>query len=104
MDITRKAHRQAQAETLECRTRQEALLDDELVEDKLSHLLMFVGKLEQNPEGAAEIQSRVKLFGACQRSKCETSAEFYAKLRHWLDRNMSGTKSTRHIYRQSEEV
>jgi len=102
MDITRKAHREAQEATLQYRTRQETLLDEELIEDKLKQLLEFVGGLKQTPEGAAEIQRRVKLFGECQRNEGETLGEFYAKLRHWLDRTMPGTKSPAHPPRQTD--
>jgi hypothetical protein len=104
MDMTRKAHREAQEATLQYRTRQEALLDEELFEDKLKKLLEFVGGLKKTPEGAEEIQRRVKLFGECQRSEGETSAAFYAKLRHWLDRSMPKTKSPRHSPSYNEEV
>jgi hypothetical protein len=103
MDITRKSHREAQAQTLEHRVRQEAMIDDELIEHKLAQLLMFFGQLERTPIGAAEIQRRIKLFGECQRSERETSAEFYAKLRHWLDRSIPRTKSLRHPARQSSD-
>jgi hypothetical protein len=102
MDITRKANREAQEATLQYRSRQEALLDDELIEDKLMQLLKFVGGLKQNPEGAAEIQRRIKSFGECQRGEGETSTEFYAKLRHWLDRSMPQTKSPLHPPRQTD--
>jgi hypothetical protein len=102
MDITRKAHREAQEATLQYRSRQEALLDDELIEDKLKQLLEFVGGLNQTPEGAAEIQRRVKLFGECQRNERETSADFYAKLRHWLDRDKPRKTSPRHSPRQTD--
>lgn len=102
MDITRKANREAQEATLQYRSRQETLLNDELTEDKLGQLLAFIGKLERTPEGAAELQRRVKSFGACQRSKEETSGEFYAKLRHWLDRSMPRSKSPLHPPRQTE--
>ena len=103
MDITRKAHREAQEATLQYRTRQETLLDVELIEEKLKQLLEFVCGLKQTPEGAAEIQRRGKLFGECQRSEGETSGEFYAKLRHWLDRDMPRTKSPLHSPRQVED-
>lgn len=102
MDITRKAHRQAQEATLQYRTRQEALLDEELIEDKLKQLLAFVGVLKHTSEGADEIQRRVKSFGECQRSEGETSGRFYAKLRHWLDRSMPRTRSPRHPPRQTD--
>ena len=101
MDITRKANREAQEVTLQYRTRQAAMLDDELIEDKLAQLLAFVGKLERNPEGTAELQRRVKCFGECKRSEGETSAEFYGKLRHWLDRDIAANKSPLHAPRQT---
>ncbi len=103
MDITRKANREAQEETLQYRTRNEALLDEALIEEKLTQLLAFVGQLKQTPVGAAEIQRRVKLFGECKRSEGETSAEFYSKLRHWLDKSMPKTKSPLHPPRQTDE-
>jgi hypothetical protein len=43
------------------------------------------------------------LFGECKRSDGETSAEFYSKLRHWLDRDMSRTKSPLHAPRQTHD-
>jgi hypothetical protein len=101
MDTTRKAHHQAQELTLQYRSRQEALLDDELIEDKLGQLLTFIGHLKRTTDGAAEIQRRVKLFGKCKRSEGETSGEFYAKLRHWLDRDNPRTKPPRHAPRQT---
>ena len=101
MDTTRKAHHQAQELTLQYRSRQEALLDDELIEDKLGQLLTFIGHLKRTTDGAAEIQRRVKLFGKCKRSEGETSGEFYAKLRHGLDRDNPRTKPPRHAPRQT---
>jgi hypothetical protein len=102
MDITRKANREAQEATLQYLSRQEAMLDDELIEDKLKQLLEFVEELKRTPEGAAEIQRRVKSFGACKRGEGETSTEFYVKLRHWLDRDMPRTKSPLHAPRQND--
>ena len=97
MDIARKANRVAQEATLfNIKNRQEALLDDELIEDKLTHLLAFIGKLERMPEGAAEIQRRVKSFGKCKRSSGDTATEFYGRLRHWLDRDITRTRRPRH--------
>ena len=103
MDITRKAHREAQEATLQYKSRHETLLDDELTEDKMTQLLAFLRQLERTPEGAAEIQRRVKLFGECKRGEGETSAEFYAKLRHWLDRDIPQTKSPLHPPRQTHD-
>ncbi len=104
MDITRKAHLEAQELTLQYRRRQEALLDEQLIEDKLTQLLTFICELEQTSEGAAEIRRRVKLFGRCKRSKGETSAEFYGTLRRWLDRDIPRTKLSLHPPRQNEGV
>jgi hypothetical protein len=101
MDISRKANREAQEGILQYRSWQEALLDEELIEDKLTQLLAFIVHLERTPEGADEIQRRAKLFGECKRSEGETSAEFYAKLRHWLDKSMPQTKSPLHPPRQT---
>ena len=102
MDITRKANREAQEVTLQYKSRHEAMLDDELVEDKLAQLLAFVSQLERTPIGTAEIQRRVKLFGECKRGEGETAAEFYAKLRRWLDRTIPPSKSPLHAPRQIE--
>ena len=99
MDITRKAHREAQEVALQYKSRQEALLDEELAEDKLTQLLAFLDQLKRTSDGTAEIDRRVKLFGECKRGEGETSAEFYAKLRHWLDRNTSRNKSPLHAPR-----
>jgi hypothetical protein len=101
MDITRKANREAQETTLQYRSRHEALLDDELTEDRLAQLLAFLDQLKRTPDGTAEIQRRVKLFGKCKRGDGETSAEYYGKLRHWLDRDFPKTKSPRHPPRQT---
>ena len=101
MDISRKANREAQEVILQYQSRQEALLDDELIEDKLTQLLAFIDQLKRTSEGAAELQHRVKVFGVCKRGDGETSAEFYAKLRHWLDRNTSRKKSPLHPPRQT---
>ena len=102
MDITRKARREAQEATLQYRSRQEALLDDEQTEDKLTQLLKFIGSLRRTPEGAAEIRRQVASFGECKRTEGETSAEFYAKLRHWLDGNTPRTRSPRHSPRWTD--
>lgn len=104
MDITRRANREAQEATLQYRSRQESLLDNELIEDKLTQLLTFIAELEGTPTGAAEMKHRVTLFGACKRSEGETSAEFYPRLRHWLDRSMPKTKVSMNPTRQNEGV
>jgi hypothetical protein len=93
MDITREAHRAAQEATLQYRSRQEALLDDEQAEEKLTQLLAFIGSLRRTPEGAAEIRRQVASFGECRRNNGETSAEFYGRLRRWLDRSTPRPRS-----------
>ncbi len=92
MDITRKTHREAQELILQHKIRQEAMPDEEMIEDKLSQLLAFIAQLERTPDGSAEIQRRVKTFGQCRKIEGESSAEFYAKLRRWLDRTIPRSK------------
>jgi hypothetical protein len=101
MDRSRKENREGHEKTFQYKSRQEALLDDELMEDKLTQLLAFIDELKRTPEGTGDIERRVKLFGVCKRSEGETSAEFYAKLRHWLDRDFPQTKSPLHPPRQT---
>jgi hypothetical protein len=101
MDRSRKENREGHEKTFQYKSRQEGLLDDELIEDKLTQLLAFIGELEQTPEGTAQLQRQVKLFGECKRGAGETSAEFYAKLHHWLHRDIPQTKSPLHPPRQT---
>ncbi len=101
MDTSRKANREAHELTLQYKSRQETMLVEELNEDKLTQLLEFISRLEQTPPGAAELQRRVKLFGQWKRIEGETSGQFYARLRHWLDRDLPATKSPRHNPRQT---
>jgi hypothetical protein len=101
MDSSRKANRENNEKTLQYRSRQETLLDEELSEDKLKQLLVSISQLDQTPLGADELQRRKKLFGECERIEGETSGQFYARLRHWLDRDIPQTKSPRHVPRQT---
>jgi hypothetical protein len=101
MDTSRKANREVNEKTLQYQSRQESLLVEELNEDKLTQLLAFISGLEKTPAEAAELQRRIKLFGECKRIEGETSGQFYARLRHWLDREMPKTKSPLHAPRQT---
>jgi hypothetical protein len=101
MDITRKANREAHEITLQYKTRRESMLEEELAEDNLTQLLAFVSQLDQTSPGAAELQRRRRLFGECKRIEGETSGQFYARLRHWVDRDMPQTKSPLHPPRQT---
>jgi hypothetical protein len=103
MDNSRKANREDNEKTLQYKSRQETLLDEELNEDNLKKLLEFISQLGQTPAGAAELQRRKKLLGECKRIEGETSGQFYARLRHWLDRDIPQTKSPRHAPRQTGE-
>lgn len=103
MDRSRKASRESNEVTLQHKSQQDALLVDELNDDKLTQLLAFVDRLEQTPPGAEEVQRRTKLFGECKRSEGETSGQFYGRLRHWLDRDFPKTKAPRHAPRQNED-
>ena len=103
MDHSRKANREGNEKTLQYKSRQEALLDDELAEDKLKELLESISQIGQTPPGATELQRRTKLFGECKRIEGETSGQFYARLRNWLDRDISQTKAPLHAPRQTGE-
>ncbi|HEX4147092.1 MAG TPA: hypothetical protein VHY91_26585 [Pirellulales bacterium] len=100
MDTSRKANRENNEKTLQYQSPQEALLVEELNEDKLTQLLASISRREKTPSEAAELQRRIKLFGECKRSEGETSSQFHARLRHWLDREMPQTKSPLHAPRQ----
>ena len=101
MDKSRKANREGNEITLQYKTRQETLLQEELNEGKLTQLLAFISQLDQTPTGAAELQRRRKLFGECKRIEGETSGQFYARLHHWLEREIPQTKSPLHAPRQT---
>jgi len=81
----------------------EALLIDEMVEEKLIQLQSSLEKLKQTPEGIADLQRRVKASGECERSQGETSVQYYHRLHHWLDRRVPQTKSPIHPPRQTEQ-
>ena len=103
MDHSRKANREGNEKTLQYKSRQETLLDDEFTEDKLMELLASIGQLDQTPSGADDLQRRTKLFGECNRIEGETTGQLYARLRHWLDREIPQTKSPLHAPRQVGE-
>ena len=102
MDKSRKANREDNEITLQYKTRQELLLEEELSEDKLTQLLAFISQHGQTPVGAAELQRRRELFGECKRIEGETSGQFYARLHHWLDKEIPQTKSPLHPPRQTD--
>ena len=58
MDKSRKANRDDNEITLQYKSRQETLLEEELGEDKLKELLEFISQIDQTPTGAAELQRR----------------------------------------------
>jgi aminoglycoside phosphotransferase (APT) family kinase protein len=101
MDRSRRENRESREKTFQYKSRQEALLDEELTEDKLAQLLAVVAELDRTPERNAEFQRRVKLFGVCQRCDGEISTDFYARLHHWLHRDIPQTKRPLHPPRQT---
>ena len=101
MDNSRKASREGNEITLQYQTQQEIVDEEEFSEDKLTQLLAFISQHEQTPTGAAELQRRRKLFGECKRIEGETSGQFYARLRHWLNREIPQTKLPLHAPRQT---
>lgn len=101
MDISRKANREAQEIILQYKTWRERMFEEELAEENLMQLLVFIRQLDHTPPGGAELQRRTKIFGECQRIKGETSGQFYGRLRHWLDRDIPQTKLPFHAPRQT---
>ena len=101
MDSSRKASREANEITLQYKSRRESDLEKELADDHLEQLLAHIRQLDQTNSGAIELQRRRKHFGECQRMEGETSGQYYARLRHWLDRNLPQTKSPLHVPRQT---
>jgi hypothetical protein len=102
MDRSRRASREGNETTFQYKSRQEALLDEELIEDKLTQLLAFIAELGRDSVGSTQLQRRAKLFGECKRGIDESSTEFYAKLHHWLERDIPQTKSPLHPPRQTD--
>ncbi len=100
MDASRKANCEDNEITLQYKSRNDALSVEDLNKDKLRQLQAFVDGLKGTAPGAAELQRRVKLFGECNRTEGETSGEFYARLRHWLDLDILQKKSPVHPPRQ----
>src|SRR4029079_10468049 len=96
MDRSRKANREGNEVTLQYKSQGEALLIEQLLEERLTQLQASIEQLKQTPEGTAELNRRVKAFGECQRIEGESAGTFYEKLRHWLDRPLLQTKSPRH--------
>jgi hypothetical protein len=86
MNPSRRMQREALEITLQYRSRQETLAIEDLIEEKLTNLQMFISHLTRTPHGWAEIERRTKRFGDCKRVEGESSGQFYGKLRHWLDR------------------
>lgn len=101
MDPSRKANREDTETTLQYQSPQDAMLVAELNEENLAQLLASIGELEQTLVGAADLKRRSKIFGECQRIESETLGQFYARLRHWLDRELPQTKSPLHTPRQT---
>jgi hypothetical protein len=103
MDISQKAIREGREMILQHQRQQRTLSAEKLKEEKLDHLLAFVGQLERTPSGAAELQCRTAAFGECRRIAGETSGQFHGRLRHWLDRDMPQAKSRLPRSRQVDE-
>jgi hypothetical protein len=101
MDRTRKANREDHEVTLQYRTQNEVIAETALIEEKLIQMLSTVVQLEHTPEGMIQLQRRTTLFGECKRLEDDTSAQFYDRLRIWLERDLPQTKSPLHPPRQT---
>jgi len=95
MNPTRVVKREDLERTRLYTRRQETLLVEEMIDEKLTQLQVFIGQLSRTPHGLAELERRTKCFGKCKRIAGETSGQFYAKLRLWLDRDLHEQKPPR---------
>jgi hypothetical protein len=86
MNLTRKTKQENLEETQLYRSRQASLLVDDMIEEKLTQLQVFISQLNHTPHGRAELERRTDRYGDCKRIEGETSGQFYAKLRNWLDK------------------
>ena len=103
MNPSGKTWREANDFTLEFESTHEIMPINELDENNLRQLLVYMSWLEQTPQGATDLQRRITLFGDCRRSDGETSGQFYTRLRQWLDRDFPTTKSQRRARRQMSD-
>ena len=101
MHRNNRLRRKALNATLQFRSWQATLAAEDLIEEKLVHLQVFIGHLAHTPHGLAEVERRPKCFGDCKRINGETSGQFYGRLRHWLDRDMPQTESPLYALRQT---
>lgn len=101
MDRTRKAKREGNEVTLQHKSKKDASLIEEQVEEKLTRLQAAIERMKQSPVETLVLERRVKAFGVCERIEGETSSQFHDKLRHWLDRAIPQTKSPLHPPRQT---
>jgi hypothetical protein len=102
MDRSRKATRAGNEATFHYQSRQEGLLEEALIDDKLSQLQAFIAQLEQDPVGKAQLDRRTRLYGECKREPDQSPADFYARLHRWLQRDIPQTKSPLHPPRQMD--
>ena len=100
MDRSRKATREGNEVTFQHKSRKQALLIEQLGEDKLAQLQASIEQSKKTPEGMAELERRAKVFGECKRIEGETSSQFYNRLRLWLEKEIPQTKSPLHPPRQ----
>jgi len=100
MDRSRRASREGNEVTLQHKSRQQALLIEQLAEEKLAQLLASIEQLKKTPKGMVELERRVRVFGPRKRIEGETSSQFYERLRRWLEREIPQTKSPLHPPRQ----
>ncbi len=103
MHTSRKATQEASEKALRHKIRRDALLADELHDDKLTQLLAFVRRLKETPPGNADLELRTRLFGECRRNEGEPSGQFYGRLRHWLDRDFPQAKTSRKALRRTDD-
>jgi hypothetical protein len=100
MDRTRKATREGNEVTLQHKSREDASLTDEWVEECLANLQTLIEQQKQTPTGDAEFKERINALGECTRIEGETSFDFHNRLHRWHTREIPQTRIPLHPPRQ----
>jgi hypothetical protein len=86
MNPNRYSKFEALEELQDFMVRQQTLPKSDLIEQKLIQLETFVRQLAHTPNGRAELQRRQLRYGECKPNPGESSEQYYARLRYWIDR------------------
>lgn len=92
MDRNRKAGREGDEITFRYRSRNEDLLDEELIEGRMTQLVAVIAEMQHAAVGSVRLERRSRWCGACERVADDSTVEFYAKLRPWIESDLPRSK------------